>query len=153
MFKKNGDVRLCIDARKLNSQIIPDRKRPTPIDEIRMRFKQVNYISSIDLRSGYWQVPLEEKSRDSCSFLFNGRNYSFKRMPFGLNVSESEFQKSMDFVLGPAVSHFVIIYVDVIIIMSGSLDNHCKHLKKVFGRFRKHNVTINLYKSRSSSRR
>lgn len=79
--KKNGEVRLYIDARRLNSQIIPDRKRSTLIEEIMMKFQKVKYINTIDLRSRYWQVPLEEKSRDACSFLFNGRNYSFKRMP------------------------------------------------------------------------
>lgn len=77
-----------------------------------MRFKSVKYISTIDIRSGYWQVPLDEKSREACSFLFNGRNYLFKRMPFGV----SEFQKYMEFVLRPAISNFVTIYVDDIII-------------------------------------
>jgi hypothetical protein len=108
----------------------------------------VKYISTIDLRSGYWQVPLEEASRAACSFLFNGRNYYFTRMPFGLNVSGSEFQKCMDFVLGPAVREFVTIYVDDIIIMSGTLDEHKDHLRQVFDRFRTHNVTVNLEKSK-----
>lgn len=75
-------------------------------------------MSTLDLRSGYWQVPLAQESRAPCSFLINGRNYSYKRLPFGLNVSGAEFQKSMDMVLGPLINNFVTIYVDDILITS-----------------------------------
>lgn len=109
-----------------------------------MQFKSVKYISTIDLRSGYWHVWLDERSREPCSFLFNGRNYSFKRMPIGPNVGGSEFQKYVDYVLGPAISDFVTIYVYGIII----IEKHCDHLRQVFERFRQHNVRINLGKSK-----
>jgi hypothetical protein len=100
VFKKNEKMRICIDARNINTHIIPDREQPIPIEDILIIFKKVKYISTIDLWSGYWQVPLEEASLTACSFLFNGRNYSFTRIPFGLNVSGAEFQKAMDIVLG-----------------------------------------------------
>lgn len=146
VFKKNGEVRLCVDARKLNSQIIPDRERPIPVEDVLLRFRSAKYMRTVDLRSGYWQVPLEESSRAACSFLFNGRNYSFTRMPFWLNVSGCEFQKCMDFVLGPAVQEFVTIYVNDIIIMSSTLEEHYEHLRRVFRRFKEYNVTVNLEK-------
>lgn len=114
---------MCVDARKLENNIIPDRERLMPIEEILIKFKKVKYLSTNNLRSGYWQVPLEETSRAACSFLFNGTNYSFTQMLFVLNVSGSEFQKCMDFVLGPAVREFVTIYVEDIYIMSGTLMN------------------------------
>lgn len=147
VFKKNGEVRLCLDARKLNQQIIPDRECPTSIETILTRCKKVKVISSLDLRSGYWQVPLAKESRQPCSFLVNGRNYSFKRMPFGLITSGAEFQKCMDLVLGPIVHDFVLIYVDDIIIMSESTEKHYDHLRQVFERFKKYNITINREKS------
>lgn len=83
----------------------------------------------------------------ACCFIFNGWNYSFKRLPFGLNVSSAEFQKSMDFVLGLEVQDFITIYVDDIIIVSETLENHCDHLREVFKRFTEHNVIVNLKKS------
>lgn len=146
IFKKNGDVRLCIDARKINEVIIPDCERPIPIDTILAKFKRVKCISSIDLRSGYWQVELDEKSRAPCSFLINGKNYSFKRLPFGLNVSGAEFQKCMDMVLSPYTKDFVTIYVDDIIITSDSIESHNEHIQIVLERFREFNVTVNLEK-------
>lgn len=69
-------------------------------------------------------------------------------MLFGLNISGSEFQKCKDFVLDQAVSNFVTIYVDDIIIISESLEDHFNHLIRVFERFRQYNVTINLKKSK-----
>lgn len=146
VFKKNGEVRLCLDARKINEQIIPDRECPMTIETIFSKFEKIKCISTLDLRSGYWQVKLEEKSMDPCSFLINGRNYSFKRMPFGLNISGSEFQKSMDMVLGPLLQSFVTIYVDDILITSENEDSHYEHIRMVLERFEKYNVTINIDK-------
>lgn len=146
VFKKNGEVRLCLDARKINEIIVPDRERPLTIDTILAKFKNVKCMSTLDLRSGYWQVPLAQESRAPCSFLINGRNYSYKRLPFGLNVSGAEFQKSMDIVLGPLIHNFVTIYVDDILITSESTEQHYEHIKTVLDRLRKYNVTVNLEK-------
>lgn len=146
VFKKNGEVRLCLDARKINEVIVPDCERPLTIDTILAKFKKVKCISTLDLRSGYWQVPLAKESRAPCSFLINGRNYSYKRLPFGLNVSGAEFQKSMDTVLGPLIHDYVTIYVDDILITSENEEQHYEHIKTVLERLRKFNVTVNLEK-------
>lgn len=69
-------------------------------------------------------------------------------MPFGLNVSDCEFQKCMDFVLGPTVREFVAIFIDDIIIMSSTREEHYYHLRQVFSQFREHNVAVNLEKSK-----
>lgn len=73
--KKNGDIRLCLDARKINTVIIPDRKCPTNMEETLMNFQGMKYLSSIDLTAGYWQCPLREDCREITAFLHRGRNY------------------------------------------------------------------------------
>jgi len=110
------------------------------------KFKKVKCISTLDIRSGYWQVPLAKESREPCSFLINGRNYSYKRQPFALNISGAEFQKSMDTVLGSLTNDFVTIYVDDILITSENTDQHYNHIKQVLDRFRDYNITVNLEK-------
>ncbi|XP_060859475.1 uncharacterized protein LOC132936742 [Metopolophium dirhodum] len=62
--KKNGDIRLCLDARKINTMIIPDRECPTNMEETLMKFRGMKYLSSIDLTAGYWQCPLKEECRE-----------------------------------------------------------------------------------------
>jgi len=141
VFKKNGEVRLCLDASKINEQIIMDCERPLTIDSIMPKFKNVKYISTFDLRSGYWQVPLEEDSRAPCSFLINIQPYT--RLPFGLCINGAEFQKAMDRVLGHLTQEFV---TDDILITSPSLEEHYEHIQRVLEKFMEHNVTVNLEK-------
>jgi len=97
VFKENGEVRLCLDARKINEKNIPDRECLTAIETILAKFNKVKFMSTLDLRYVYWQIPLAKESQNPCSFPVIGRNYSYKRMPFGLNISGSEFQKCMDY--------------------------------------------------------
>lgn len=81
--------------------------------------------------------------QEECSFLINGRNYSYKRMSFGLNISGSEFQKSMDHVLGgPLLHDFVTIYVDDILIISETIEDHYNHIETVLKKFNEFNVTV-----------
>jgi len=75
--KRNGDIRLCLDARKINQRIIPDRECPTNIEEILMKFKGTKYLGSIDLTSGYYQCELRPDCREITAFLYRGRNYQF----------------------------------------------------------------------------
>lgn len=145
--KKNGDIRVCIDARKINQRIIPDRECPSNIEEILLKFEGAQYLSSIDLTAGYWQCPLQQECREVTAFLYRGRNYQYKVLPFGLVNSIAEFQKILDKVLGPEILNFVAIYVDDIHIMSKSFSEHLEHLSQIFQKFSEHNITINASKS------
>lgn len=110
------------------------------------RFQKVKCISTLDLKSGYWQIPLAKKSKDSCFLLIYGRKYSYKRVTFGLNISGSEFQKSMHHVLRPLLYDFVTIYVDDILIISETIEDHYYHIETVLKKFNEFNVTVNLEK-------
>lgn len=121
-------------------------ERPLTIDLIMAKFRNVKYISSLDLRSGYWQVPFAEESRAPCSFLINGRHFSYTRLPFGLCLSRAEFQKAMNRVLGHLTHEFFTIYVDDILITSSSLEEHYEHIHTVLAKCMEHNVTVNLDK-------
>lgn len=145
--KRNGEVRLCLDARKINTRIVPDRERPTNIDEILMKFQGARYLSSIDLTAGYWQCRLKKECRGITAFLYRGRNYQFKVLPFGLINSVAEFQKILDKVLGSEVLQFTAVYVDDIHVTSPTFSEHMNRLEKIFHRFQQYNVTINMKKS------
>lgn len=145
--KKNGDIRVCIDARKVNTRIIPDRESPMNIDDIILKFQGAKYLSSIDLTAGYWQCQLAKNSREITAFLHKGRNFQFKVLPFGLVNSVAEFQKIIDKVLGPNILQFAAVYVDDIHIMSTSFEEHIYHLQMILNKFKEFNVTINMDKS------
>jgi predicted aspartyl protease len=73
--KKNGDIRLCLDARPINKRFIPDRECPMGVKDILLKFQVAKYLSTIDLTAGYWQCRLKEESRPITAFLYRGRNY------------------------------------------------------------------------------
>ena len=109
--KKNGQVRICLDAREINKMIVNDRTSPGEIEEILKKFHGTRYISSWDTVCGYWQVEFHPDSRKYMAFIFEGRNYQFKRLPFGLINSVAVFVKIMDRILGQEVLKFTTVYV------------------------------------------
>jgi hypothetical protein len=69
--KKGGEVRICVDARRVNQCTIPDRERTPPVNELLQRFHGARYFTSLDLSSAYLQIQLHEASRRYTEFLFD----------------------------------------------------------------------------------
>jgi transposase InsO family protein len=145
--KKDGSVRICLDARMINSKMIADCESPPATDELLRRFHGVRFMSTIDLRSSYWQIPLSPESRQYTAFLYNGRSYTYQVLPFGLKTAVGSFSRAMDVVLGTEVREFVVNYIDDLLVASETLDDHLEHLRRVFEKLRQANMTINLEKS------
>ena len=89
--KKDGQVCLCLNAREINKMIINDRISPGEIDEIMKEFHGCKFMSTWDAVCGDWQIELHANSRQYVAFIFKGRNYQFKRLPFGLVNSVAIF--------------------------------------------------------------
>ena len=70
-----------------------------PLERLK-KFHGTKFISTWDTVCGYWQVELHPDSRKYMAFIFEGRNYQFKRLPFGLVNSVAVFVKIMDQILG-----------------------------------------------------
>ncbi len=91
--------RFCIDFRKLNAVTVKDCYPLPRIDDTVDALSGSKYFTTLDLASGYWQVPLSEKDKEKTAFSANSRLYQFKLMPFGLSNAPSTFQRLMDSVL------------------------------------------------------
>jgi hypothetical protein len=144
--KKDGGVRLCLDARNLNEILVDDRESPPPIDEILHKFHGQKIFSTTDFTSGYWQIAVAEESRDYLSFLFDGQNYRFTRMAFGVKHAMASFIKCVKGIIGDEILDFCTIYVDDGIIASNSIEEHCQHLDRLFKKLSKSNLKIKLSK-------
>ncbi|KAL5481615.1 hypothetical protein EMCRGX_G021810 [Ephydatia muelleri] len=96
--KKSGDIRLCVDYRELNKRTKKDAY-PLPLpDEVQGHMAGATIFSTLDLQSGYWQLPVYAKDREKTA-LCPGPGmglYQFTRMPFGLTGAPSSFQRLMD---------------------------------------------------------
>lgn len=146
--KLDGSVRLVLDAREINKIIVPVKTHPENIEELIQRFHGVKYLTSLDLRSSYWQVQLTEESRKYTAFIFAGRSYHFKVLPFGLSVSAGVFITALDYVLGPDLLERVVLYVDDLLIATKTWEEHLELTEKVLMKFSMAGVTVNLQKSK-----
>lgn len=61
---KGTKNRLCLDARKVNERTIKDAYPLPHIDGILSRLQNTRFISAVDLKDAFWQIPLEKKSRE-----------------------------------------------------------------------------------------
>ena len=81
------------------------------------------------------------------AFLFNGKNYQFKRLPFGLNTSVASFIKCLDEILQPKNLDFLTIYIDDILIASRNFEEHIEHIEYVLNKLYLGGLTVNWEKS------
>ena len=82
--KKDGGMRFCVDYRKLNRVMKLDEFLLPRIDDTLDMLSGARYFSTLDMASGYWQVPMEGSSQEKTAFVTHSGLYEFKKMPFGL---------------------------------------------------------------------
>ena len=135
MKKKDGTIRLCIDYRQLNAVSRVDAYPMPRIDDIIDQLGQDQYISTLDLTKGYWQVPVAERDRPKTAFVTPFGLYQFRRMPFGLQGAPATFQRTMDTMLN-GLRGFAAAYLDDLVVFSNTWQEHLRHLEAVLGRLR-----------------
>lgn len=142
--KCNGKDRLCIDCRGLNKVTIKSKYALPQIDAILSRLGKAKYITSIDLQDAFWQIPLEESSKEKTAFNVPNRGmWQFKVVPFGLTTAAQAMQKLMDRLFH---DDSIFIYLDDIIVVSESFNEHIKALDNVFNKLKSAKLTINIGK-------
>lgn len=145
--KSNGDLRFCFDGRKLNNLTKKDAYPLPHVDHILSKLTGAKYLSSIDLKAAFWQIPLEASSCEKTAFVVPSRGlFEFVVMPFGLNNAAQTQQRLMDTVFGYKLEPFVFVYLDDIIVATPTFEQHIEVLSEVFHRLKDANLTINLEK-------
>jgi hypothetical protein len=138
--KKDGSIRLCVDYRKLNTVSKSDSYPMPRVDELIDRLGGTEYISTIDLTKGYWQVPMAKCSRDKTAFATPFGLYQFRVMPFGLSGAPASFQRMMNG-LTQGCEQFAAAYLDDLIVYSNTWDEHLHHLEEILERLKQANLT------------
>jgi hypothetical protein len=132
--KKDGTVRICLDARWINQQMVADCEAPRPLEDLFHSLQSIMFMSAIDLRSSYWQIPLSPESTQYTAFLFNGQSYTYQVLPFGLKTAVGSFNRAMDVIFGPEVREFTLNYIDDVLIVLQTFKAHLVHLRRVLQR-------------------
>ena len=129
--KKDATARFCIDYRQVNSITEKDRYPLPLIQDIFDQLGGSSIFSTLDMRSGYWQLPMAEDSIAKTAFVCHRGQFEFLRLPFGLANAPSVYQRAMSKVLADFLGKFVMVFIDDIVIYSRSEEEHKVHVEQV----------------------
>jgi len=135
-------LRVVVDFRKLNDLTIGDSFPLPNITDILDQLGNAKYFSTLDLASGYHQIPMHEEHKNKTAFSTPYGHFEFNRMPFGLKNAPATFQRLMNSVLTGIQGLKCLVYLDDIVIYGPNLKEHNKRLIQVMDRLRKHNLKL-----------
>ncbi|XP_053406591.1 uncharacterized protein LOC128559314 [Mercenaria mercenaria] len=138
--KKDNTNRFCIDFRHMHSFTRFDTEPMGNVEDIMAKLKEDNYFTKIDLTKGYWQIPIEEKSRHLTAFSTPESSYQFRKMPFGMVNSGATFNRMMRKLLAGIKD--ADNYVDDVLGHTITWERHVMMLRNLFTRIREARLTV-----------
>ena len=140
--KKNGDIQLCVDYRELNKRTVKDAYPLPRPDEVQDQLAGSTIFSTLDLQSGYWQLPVHPEDQTKTAFSPGpGMGlFQFRRMPFWLSGAPASFQRLMDKVCRGLP--FTTTYLDDVLVHSATVEDHKEHLRVLFQRMSSAGLTL-----------
>jgi hypothetical protein len=134
--KKDGSWRLCVDFRAVNDITVKDRFPLPRVDDILDCVGNATIFSKIDLQMGYHQVRMAEESVEVTAFGTATGHWEWLVLPFGLCNAPPTFQRLMNSVFTEELMKFVGVFLDDVLVFSGSIEEHVEHLRVVLSRLR-----------------
>jgi hypothetical protein len=142
MVKKpnSSDLRFCIDYKGVNKLLSVKSYLLPNITDILDGCAGEKYFARFDLSKGFWQLNLEEDSRDLSAFRVGNNIYRWTRVPKGITPAPFYLQRSMHTIFADLLGQGVFIYLDDILIKADSEEEFLDLLRKVLQRFRDANL-------------
>ena len=136
--KKDGSLCFCVDFRQLNAATVKDAHPLPRIDDLLDTLHGARWFSTLDFKSGYWQVPITERDKTKTAFrTSSGQLYEFNQVPFGLCNTPATFSR-----LAGLHWETCLFYLDDIIVFSSTWEEHLVRLRQVFERLRHANLKL-----------
>lgn len=150
--KKDGKIRFCVDYRRLNSVTVFDSYPLPRIDETIDSLSGARYFTTLDLLSGYWQIPLSESAKQKSAFTTRSGLWLFQVLPFGLCNAPSCFERFMESVLAGLQWTTCLVYIDDIIIFGKDEEEMLARMDEVFTRLKQAGLKVKPKKCRLFTR-
>ena len=141
--KKDGGLHFCIDFHHLNACMKKDSYPLPRIQEALESLVGTGHFSCLDLKSGFWQIKMEEASKQYTAFIVGNLGF-FKcdQMPFGLCNTPATFQWLVQNCMGELNLIFCLIYLDDLIVFSWTADEHLHCLNVILDQLREYNLKL-----------
>lgn len=139
--KKNGDVRVCVDLKRLNTSVQRETFVLPTVDETLAKLAGARYFSTLDTKKGFWQVPLDPASQPLTTFITPFGRYMFRRLPFGISSAPEIFQRRLMSILDRIGG--VCVFMDDILIYASTQAEHDAILEQVRQALAAAHVTLN----------
>ena len=140
--KRDGGVRWCVDYRALNSHTTKDVYPLPLIEECLDTLSGHTWFSKLDANSAYWQVHIKPEHQRKTAFTTKYGLFEFNRMPFGLCNAPATFSRVMNLVLRGLTWDIVLAFLDDILVLGTSFENHLDNLTTVFERLRQFQLKL-----------
>lgn len=145
--KKSGDLRLCVDFRRLNAVTQKD-KYPLPLlADLKSRIGKARWFTKLDLRDAFNLLRIKHGDEWKTAFRTKYGLFEYLVMPFGLTNAPATLQQAVNKALYDYLNIFVIVYMDDVLIFSETREEHDQHIHKVLQRFREYNLRVKEEKS------
>lgn len=142
---KNDKIRICLDPKDLNKEIKREHHPMRTIEEVATEIPGSKIFSTLDAKSGFLQIVLDEASSYLTTFNTPVGRYRWLRLPFGISCAPEVYQRIMDTMLEGIKGAYAII--DDILIAAKTLEEHDKILKQVIERAFSYNLRLNFEKT------
>ncbi|EFA05054.2 Retrovirus-related Pol polyprotein from transposon 297-like Protein [Tribolium castaneum] len=129
--KKNGELRMCVDYRDVNKRVFKERY---PLPHIQDQINSLCYakfFTTLDMKSGFYQMEIEEESKHITAFITPDGHYEFNRMPFGYVNAPSIYQRAIDKALGDLKGSKAFVYLDDVLVPSTTIEEGLDTLQEV----------------------
>ena len=130
--KKNGNLRLCIDPKSLNSVLLREHYQLPTLDDTLAKFNKCTVFSKLDVRSAYWHLQLDDESSKLTTMITPFGRFRWLRLPFGLCVSSEIFQRNLMNILSDLEG--IVCVADDISVMGTSEADHDAKLEALLNR-------------------
>ena len=141
--EKDGSTRFCVDYRKLNAVTKKDSYPLPRVDTSLQSLYGSLWFSTLDLKSGYWQVEMSVEDKKNTAFTMGQGLWQFVVLPFGLSNAPATFERLMELVLVGLPLTVCLVYLDDIIVHAQSFQEELDRLRVVFDRLRSANLKLN----------